>query len=166
MAVSGGVETRCQGLERSRWTPIPVRVSELYAHKTPVNLRVRPRDALGSTRHPLIVRGMTRKSFLLIAGPLLSIAGCYILVMRGMLHPTLLSWAMASVVLAWSPLPVSVAAIVMDNERSNTLVELRGVRRAVMLYPALLRGESSEETQYHLLGFFIATCALVGTFLI
>jgi hypothetical protein len=109
---------------------------------------------------------MTRKSFILIAGPLLSIAGCYALVMRGMLHPTLLSWAMASVVLAWSPLPVSVAAIVMDEERSRALPELRGVRRAVLLYPALLRSESAEETQYHLLGFFIAACALGGTFLI
>jgi hypothetical protein len=109
---------------------------------------------------------MTRKSFILISGPLLSIAGCYILVMRGMLHPSLLSWAMASVVLAWSPLPVSVAAMVMDEERSSALVELRGVKRAVLLYPELLRGDSAEETQYHLLGFVIAVCALIGTFLI
>jgi hypothetical protein len=116
--------------------------------------------------NPLIVRGMTRKSFILIAGPLLSIAGCYALVMRGMLHPTLLSWAMASVVLAWSPLPVSVAAMVMDAERSSALPDRRGVRRAVLLYPELLRGESAEETQYHLLGFFIAVCALVGTLLV
>jgi hypothetical protein len=56
--------------------------------------------------------------------------------------------------------------MVMDEERSSALVELRGVKRAVLLYPELLRGDSAEETQYHLLGFVIAVCALIGTFLI
>lgn len=101
---------------------------------------------------------MTRKSLTLISGPLLSIVGCYLAVMRGALHPTLLVWALATVALMWSPLPISLAAVLMDEERVTTLSEMNGARRAVLLIPAMLHGEYAQETQYHLLGF--ASCLI------
>lgn len=102
-----------------------------------------------------------RKSFLMISGPAASIAGCYMAVARGWLHPTLLVWALATVALCWSPLPVSLAAVLMDTERAGTLPEEGGVSRGVRLIPEMLRGEHREVTFWHLIGFAVCVIAVM-----
>jgi hypothetical protein len=85
--------------------------------------------------------------------------------MRGALHPTLLSWALASVCLAWSPLPVSVAAVILDEERNATLPETNGAARAVRLIPEMLQGENAQECRWNLIGFAVCVAALLTSFM-
>lgn len=106
---------------------------------------------------------MTRKSMTLITGPILCILGCYAAAMQGALHPTLLSWALASVCLAWSPLPVSVAAVILDEERNAVLPDTNGVQRAMRLIPEMLQGENAHECRWNLIGFAVCVAALLTT---
>lgn len=108
-----------------------------------------------------MVKGMMRKSFYMFTAPVASVAGCYIAVMKGALHPSLLVWALATVALCWSPLPVSLAAVLMDQERVGTLSHERGVKRAFRLIPEMLKGEHREVTVYHLVGFAVCLVALL-----
>ena len=54
---------------------------------------------------------------LFIVAPVLTAAVCYWLVSSGRLHPSLLSWALASNTLLWSPLEVCLPAVLCDPRR-------------------------------------------------
>ena len=62
---------------------------------------------------------MNNKSHFLLWGPVACTAFVFALVSTDTLHSGLLSLALATVALAWSPLPVSLAAVVMDEERNG-----------------------------------------------
>ena len=59
---------------------------------------------------------------------------------------------MAAAALLWSPLPVSLAAVICNNERAEAGAGLGVFKKTVLLYPRMWRNYRAV-TESHLLGF-------------
>lgn len=101
------------------------------------------------------------KSALLLSLPVFAVALVYVAIEAAWLHPSLRTLALTGVALSFSPLPISVAAVLMDTERNSMVPHVRGTRRAFTLYPALLRSKWRQETLYHLAGFAVCVAAVL-----
>jgi hypothetical protein len=97
---------------------------------------------------------MNNKSYFLLWGPVACTAFVFALVSTGTLHTGLLSLALATVALAWSPLPVSLAAVVMDEERNGADL------RSIASVKSFIQGEHSTTVRSHLVGFAVPMMAL------
>ena len=105
------------------------------------------------------------KATLLLAGPIATGAIVTALFLSGSLNPTLLPAAMAAAAFLWSPLPVSLAAVICNNERAEAGSGLGVFKKAVYLYPRMWRNDRVV-TESHLLGFGILTVCFVVSVLI
>lgn len=104
--------------------------------------------------------GSVKKSTLLITGPVATGALVAVLFMTGALNPTLLVPAMAAAALLWSPLPVSLAAVICNEERAAAGSGMGFAKKAFYLYPRMWR-EHRSVTESHLLGFSVLVVALL-----
>lgn len=76
-------------------------------------------------------------------GPVLTLVLLVVLSVRGNLAgPDLVAWSMAAAVL-WSPLPISLPAVLLDRERDTAAVPGFGLARAVALMPWLMFSPAS-----------------------
>lgn len=112
-----------------------------------------PQKAPSRTVPPTVVY-MNNKSHFLLWGPVACTAFVFALVSAGSLHPGLLSLALATVAFAWSPLPVSLAAVIMDEERNGAKL------RNVAACKTFLQGEHSVTVRSHLAGWAVPMMAL------
>jgi len=105
-----------------------------------------------------------------LTGLLLLIApAATILAMRhttgGMLFATdTVAYATLAVLLLWSPLPISLPAVLLGDARDGFRPGAYGVRRALALYPYLLGPTSPVriESWAHVVGFLAGTAAMIG----
>lgn len=97
---------------------------------------------------------MNNKSQLLLWGPIACTAAVLALVSTGTLHPGLLSLALATVALAWSPLPISLAAVIMDEERNDAKL------RNITSVKSFIQGEHSVTVRSHLAGWAVPMMTL------
>ena len=59
---------------------------------------------------------MRRWFWLYVAGPTAGVYLAHILTMTGVVHPSLISWVLATNMMMWSPLPVSAATALADPD--------------------------------------------------
>lgn len=106
---------------------------------------------------------MRNKATLLIAGPIATAVGVAVFVSMGWLHPSLLTSALAAAVILWSPLPVSLAAVICNTERAEAGAGLGVLEKPFKLYPRMWRNSKSV-TEAHLIGFAVLLATLVISF--
>ena len=56
------------------------------------------------------------KRWLYVVGPTAGVYLAHILTMTGVVHPSLISWVLATNMMMWSPLPVSAATALADPD--------------------------------------------------
>lgn len=122
------------------------------------------------TNHTTTAPASTLRRFglptLLLLGPVLSVLAIAVSAGRAYFPGDLQIYALLAGLLLWSPLPVSVSAVLLGDARDNFRTGQYGLRRSAALYPYLLSRTSGVRgaTVAHLVGFMtaigIATLAL------
>jgi hypothetical protein len=93
--------------------------------------------ASAATPHATTSNGALRPAILTF-GPLLTLVVLAALVSNGdLVGRDLTVWSAGAAVL-WSPLPISVPAVLLDHERDTALTDVPWLRRAVLLMPWLM----------------------------
>lgn len=101
----------------------------------------------------------------LLLGPLTT--GTALFAARGtaVLAAGYVGYAVLAAILLWSPLPISLPAVVLGDARDSFRLGQYGVRRSLALYPHLLSAASGARvaTWCHLAGFggLLAICAVL-----
>lgn len=105
------------------------------------------------------------RMFWLAAGPFLTLAVLYAAADRAVFPDTFLTWGMAAAALAWSPLPGSLPAVLLDEDRAAALPNAPRLVRAVALVPwMLLRSPARVEMAVSLAGFSVLAWLAVTAF--
>lgn len=126
-------------------------------------------ETIAATKSPTGILAKAARSLFLGMGPILNVmwltgqAGSHWLPASA-LAPVL--WA---VIVAWSPLPIAIPALVLQDARDNALVEYRGIVGSLVRGLKLMghlsfspRSAVRMETIASLIGFFVATGLVLG----
>lgn len=99
---------------------------------------------------------------LLCAGPVVSVHAAHSLADYAVPLGGTMPYLIAAVIIAWSPAPISVPAVLMSDYRDSFRAGDYGIRRSVALYPYLLSRDSGARslTVAHLVGSIAGVCII------
>lgn len=112
-----------------------------------------PRSEVKAGWVPAMVKSVNKHTWTLLLGPMFSVGFATLAVEHGWLHTSMLSWALTAALIIWSPLPISVPAILADK---------RAAKRSMPLLPMVWRQQQLNETRCHIAGLAVAVVAAMA----